>query len=26
MTSTPADETTPPEEAQEGTADEPVLV
>jgi hypothetical protein len=25
-TSTPADETTPPEAAQEGTADEPVLV
>jgi hypothetical protein len=25
-TSTLADETTPPEEAQEGTADEPVLV
>jgi hypothetical protein len=25
-TSTPLDETTPPEEAQEGTADEPVLV
>jgi hypothetical protein len=25
-TSTPADETAPPEEVQEGTADEPILV